>query len=1009
MRDGRYFALLIAIVLPPAQAVAAEGSHLPQVAPGWTIELAQLVPRIAAPGAIAAARDGTIYIGQNPAPVTGQTNPQSASVMLLKDGGTMQFADKLNPVSGLEWQDGKLFVAHAPYLSACRDTDGDGRSDERTELVTGLSPSVIVTAAGRDHGLGGISIGLDGFLYLAVGDLGLPRAVGKDGRVVQLRGGGVIRVRIDGSGLEVVSTGERIPRSVVLSATDEIFTFGSGDESKRWPSSLTHHIEGGHYGYPYQFVTAPLEVLPTMGREAGGAGAQGVCYKEDGLPARYRDNLFFCDPARQCVIRFEIRKAGGTFAIARRSSLVTKGMVADFRPVALAATAKGTGFWIVDRGEDDARSCRLYLLTYAAADRVLPSPEPQGSDLANRIAALDHPSLSVRLASQRALARHADVAVGHLTLRLQTEQPETGRLHALWALDAIGTAAARQAIREVLRDPAPQVRLQAIRSCGIRTDRAAEGEVVLALRDRDPAVRREAAIAVGRLADPRAVDPLLAALGDSDRFADWSIRTTIRRLGYPSRDAMLSALLDPRRREDALALAGESWSVPVVQALVKALKETPEPAVRGRIVANLAGQYRRFPQWSGQWWGPDPLSGPFPRKTESWSAEGMETVLQGLRAGLADRDATVRFQSIVALGDVGPPAAAILSAGLSAETDPDNQAALVEALGGMTDAASVGLLTRLVTDSNRSEPVRAAALDALARFRGPLVLRARLSLLYDPKSPATLVARALPPLARDGILPPNDLAGFLESPSPVVRAAALLSLNVKKALPVEIKQIILARLDDPSTDVRQAALLAAGALQLREAIPQLIEAADKADAELRAQTIAALCRMPDPRASAIYRSASGDPDPSIRRAGQKALAAIGSSADPEMVRAGGAGAKIAGAAELGQFALRHPGDPRKGEELFFEKPSLACGRCHAAGRGSAKEGPDLSGLGLSLDKAQIVQSLLEPTARLSDAHQAVKGPLHSLTPLEFTDLLTFLQSLKQSPSPVPREPTPGRR
>ena len=156
------------------------------------------------------------------------------------------------------------------------------------------------------------------------------------------------------------------------------------------------------------------------------------------------------------------------------------------------------------------------------------------------------------------------------------------------------------------------------------------------------------------------------------RSAGWAIRLETR---WPPRFWIRAV------GKSALTLADESWSLPVVQALVEALKQTSEPAVRGRIVANLAGQYRKYPEWSGDWWGPDPLAGKFPKKTRDWTPEGMETVLQGLRLGFADRDATVRFQSIVALGEVGPAAAPILSAGLAAEPDPGNQAALVEALG----------------------------------------------------------------------------------------------------------------------------------------------------------------------------------------------------------------------------------------------------------------------------------------------------------------------------------------
>ena len=43
--------------------------------------------------------------------------------------------------------------------------------------------------------------------------------------------------------------------SVALSDHDDIWTFGNDDDSHLWPNSLTHHIVGGHYGYPYEFRT----------------------------------------------------------------------------------------------------------------------------------------------------------------------------------------------------------------------------------------------------------------------------------------------------------------------------------------------------------------------------------------------------------------------------------------------------------------------------------------------------------------------------------------------------------------------------------------------------------------------------------------------------------------------------------------------------------------------------------------------------------------------------------
>ena len=150
---------------------------------------------------------------------------------------------------------------------------------------------------------------------------------------------------------------------------------------------------------------------------------------------------------------------------------------------------------------------------------------------------------------------------------------------------------------------------------------------------------------------------LYAALDESDRFAAWSVRGAIRRLEAWDKEALVAAMLDDRRAESALELTDEAWSVPVVEALTEVLGRSGSPAVRGRIVANLAGLYRRYPEWSGSWFGTNPLAGRFPEKTRDWSPEGMAGVLRGLAVGLADRDSLVRSQAIAGLARAGPAAA----------------------------------------------------------------------------------------------------------------------------------------------------------------------------------------------------------------------------------------------------------------------------------------------------------------------------------------------------------------
>jgi len=942
----------LALVLP-ALAAEARGADrpsppVPAAAPGWSIDLVAQAPQILFPTAIVAAPDGTVYLGSDPMDMPGPATVAIDRVLAVKDGKVSVFADKLWSVMGLEWLGGSLYVVHAPFLSALRDTDGDGKADERIDLVTGLGPRLPGFNGLNDHIASGVRLGMDGFLYVAIGDKGIPRGVGRDGRTIQLYGGGLIRVRPDGTDLEVVSTGECNPLSVALSATDEIFTYGNNDDSRKWPNSLTHHIIGGHYGYPYQFLTSPYRALPILTGQVGGAGAQGICYNEDGLPPEYRGNLFFCDWGLQTVFRYEIRKAGGTFALERRTVLVSKGNVADFRPFSLAVAGDGASLWLVDWAYNGwlavgPRTGRLYRLRHRGSSPVVPAPRPTGLDAAVRLKALDHPALSVRLESQRILARMGPAVVPLLVARLNAREPETGRLHALWALDAIGGDEARAAIGSILADPSARLRLQAARSAGIRGEKAVLKDLVSLLGDRDAAVRREAAIAIGKLGDLSAGPALYAALGDADAFTAWSVRQAIRRLDLWDKSALVEALLDERRLESALRLTDEAWALPVVDALAEALSRTSLAPVRGRIVANLAGLYRRYPEWSGAWFGTNPLAGHFPQKTKDWSPAGMKSVLEGLAASLADPDRSVRFQALVGLSQAGKDAAPVLRSALTNEPDPTNQAVLAEALGALRDAAAVPALLNLLADPGRTEAVRAAALGALAPFRDPQSLRARLTLIYDNKAPASLVARALPDLARSGFLPPNDLASFLEYPAPEVRAAALLSLNVKKALPVDLQQAVVDRLDDRSDEVRQTAMLAVGPLQARAAIPRLLAIAADPNAPDRTLAMESLCGLPDRRAVSIYLAAIRDRNPRLRKAGESALLAIRDQAAAELARAA-QGATLSGTAALSLDRVLARFDPirdwrvigpfpRTTPQVFIGRPSIDLGQVHTGALG----------------------------------------------------------------------------
>src|SRR5262249_7660290 len=156
------------------------------------------------------------------------------------DGQADLFADfaEMDSPRGLVYDAGTLYVLHPPYLSAFHDVDGDGHADRSEVLVEGLGFDL--KFRGADHTTNGIRLGIDGWLYIAVGDYGFIRAQGKDGVTRQLHGGGIARVRTDGTGLEVYTTGQRNIYDVAVDPFLNAFTRDNTNDGGGWDVRLSY-------------------------------------------------------------------------------------------------------------------------------------------------------------------------------------------------------------------------------------------------------------------------------------------------------------------------------------------------------------------------------------------------------------------------------------------------------------------------------------------------------------------------------------------------------------------------------------------------------------------------------------------------------------------------------------------------------------------------------------------------------------------------------------------------
>src|SRR5436190_10400037 len=217
--------------VPPRTGPETEKRFPPlKVPPGFKATLFACDPLIEYPSVIALGpRPRTLFVAVDYMTGLGTEIVRRDEVRLIEDTDGDGYADKstvyatgFNSIQGLAYHDGSVYVMHAPFLTVLRDTKyTSGVADERKDLLTGLGlpPEKNRT---RLHCANGVTVGHDGWLYLAMGDNGTDVKRPEGDRLV-LNGGGIFRCRPDGTDLHVFATGLRNIYDVALDADLNVF------------------------------------------------------------------------------------------------------------------------------------------------------------------------------------------------------------------------------------------------------------------------------------------------------------------------------------------------------------------------------------------------------------------------------------------------------------------------------------------------------------------------------------------------------------------------------------------------------------------------------------------------------------------------------------------------------------------------------------------------------------------------------------------------------------------
>jgi putative membrane-bound dehydrogenase-like protein len=604
---------------------------------GFEATLFAAPPKVSYPVALACEPGGAVYVAVDEQGSLGRS-PGGGRILRLADTDGDGKADvvttfaKVEHPRGVVYRDGKVWVSHPPLLSVFRDTAGDGIAHQHEVLVTGLTTNQI-TDRGGDHTTNCVRMGIDGWLYLGVGDYGIKKATGKDGRTIVQRGGGVVRVRPDGTELEVYCTGLRNPFDLAIDPFLNVFTRDNTNDGGGWDTRVSLLRQSAHYGYTQLFANFTDEIMPTLGVYGNGGGTGGVFVGDPRWPEKFRNTLLTSDWGRSEVYRHELTPHGPTFDLKQEVFLTVPratGMDLDADGRLYVASWRG-GSAVGFEGPNVGFVTRVVPKGLTAE----PFPDLRAADDARLIRLLAAPQSVTRHHAQgEVLARgkKPEVSAALVTLAGDAGASLESRVAAIFTLKQLDGDAARPALLRLAEVPA--VREFALRAL---TDRLTEcagldpRPFVAALTDESPRVRAQALVSLGRLGDvsvakhilpltarpPGSTMPTARPLQnqpDPDRvIPHLAVRAL---LALNAADACLDALDGPHA-------TGALWAMrymhdpKVVEGLIRKLSGVRSPDLRLGILCTLIRLYHREADYTGSWWGIRPdNTGPYYDRVE---------------------------------------------------------------------------------------------------------------------------------------------------------------------------------------------------------------------------------------------------------------------------------------------------------------------------------------------------------------------------------------------------------
>lgn len=879
------------------------------------------------------------------------------------------FNEEITDVAGgLLVREKDAFIAVAPDLWRLEDKNGDGVWEKKTSISHGYA----VHIGFGGHNLSGITEGPDGRIYWNMGDIGANITTVDGRKVANPNSGFIARSNPDGSDFEIFATGLRNTHEFVF---DEYGNLISSDNDGDHPGErerLVHVVEGSDAGWrsnwQYGKYTDPknnkykvwMDEKLSVPRWNGQAayimppimnyhnGPTGMVYNPGtALGSEWKNKFFLVEfvgtPTWSHIWSFGLKPQGASFVLDGEKDILSGVLPTgiQFGPDGALYVADWINGWDtknygrvwkldVNKDKNDLEAARretqrLMELKY--------SKEPI-EKLYNYLFYADK---RIRQKAQFELVNRGKKGFQYLTNAANQKENQLARVHGIWG---IGQLSRKEQLYSVplipfLNDSDPEIVVQAIKMLGDAEVKSVGGSLIPLLNNANPRVRFYAAEALGQLKHQEAVTPLinlLEANNDEDIYI---------------------------RHAAVLALSRIGKVEPIV-----ALASHPSKALRTAAVLVL----RRL------------------------SHEKVALFLK-------DQDEYIVTEAARAINDdLSIPAALPALADILKDKNFKSEALLRRAINAALRVGGERELDILIDFAKRADISDALKTEALAtlgtwanpsvldrvdgRFRGkierdPSIVRAKIQPYIESflkeSNPETLVAVA-DLLANLNISTTNDrLVGIYSGGAPAkVKSAILTALNQLKY--AQLEPLIKTGMADKEEAVRTTALgLLNDSNVSKEGLPVIVESIfSKGSLREQQQLLSVMSKLSGDKTISILEGfveklKNNKLAPTLRLELQEAVDATGNA----NLKAQLAAIKTENNL-MAQFAeALFGGNRNQGRDLFNYNSTAQCVRCHAVGGEGGNVGPDLSNIGNVLTREQLLQAMIEPSARLAPGYGTI--------------------------------------